>query len=71
MDYTERLRNLREKHNLTLQEVADRLGMTESEYAEYEKDANYMPNACWITLSALYGVSVDYMLCITENPERA
>ena len=71
MDYTQRLRDLREKNSLSLQEVANRLGMTEEQYAQYEKDANHMPNACWITLSALYGVSVDYMLCITENPERA
>lgn len=66
-----RLRDLREKNNLTLQEVADRLGTTEASYAEYEKNANHMPNAYWAKLSALYGVSVDYMLCITENPERA
>lgn len=71
MNYTKRLRELREKNQLTLKAVADYLGTTEDEFAEYEKDANHMPNRYWGKLSALYHVSVDYMLCLTENPKHA
>ncbi len=71
MDYTKRIQDLRKQNNMTLGEVADFIGVTEADYIEYEKDANHLPNRCWIKLSELYGVSVDYMLCITDNPKRS
>lgn len=70
LNYTERIRNLRKENNMTLRDVADSIGLTEEKYAGYEEDANNLPNLCLIKLSHLYNVSVDYMLCLTDKPER-
>lgn len=70
MDYTKRLRDLREDHDLTQQEVADYLSTSQTMYARYERGANELPIRHLIKLSALYNVSTDYLLCLTNNPKR-
>ena len=71
MDYTKRLRDLREDNDKTQQEVADYLNTSQTMYARYERGANEMPIRHLIKLSHLYNVSTDYILCLTNNPKRA
>lgn len=42
-DYTERIRDLREDHDKTQQEIADYLGTTQQVYSRYEKGINELP----------------------------
>ena len=60
--YVKRLRDLREDHDLTQQELADVLGTSQTMYARYERGANEMPIRHLITLCKYYKVSADYIL---------
>ena len=71
MNYTKRLRDLREDNDKTQQEVADYLHTSQTMYARYERGANELPIRHLIQLSRFYNVSVDYILCLTNNPKRA
>lgn len=59
-----RLRDLREDHDKTQQEIADVLGTSQTMYARYERGANELPLRHLITLCRYYGVSADYILGI-------
>lgn len=63
----QRIRDLREDHDLTQRQVADVLGMSQSGYSKYETGENDVPTPVLIRLSALYGTSVDYILEITDQ----
>ena len=69
-DYVKRIHDLRTDRHLTLQQVADFLTISPDIYARFECENGDLPTAQLIRLSALYGVSVDYLLCITDKPER-
>jgi len=62
MDYVRRIRDLREDHDLTQQQVADVLGTSQTMYARYERGANELPIRHLIALCKLYKVSADYIL---------
>lgn len=56
-----RLRELRERHQLSQQKVADYLGISRTAYNKYESGA-IRPTRKLDKLAALFGVSVDYIL---------
>ena len=62
MTYQRRLRDLREDHDKTQQQIADMLGTSQTMYARYERGANELPLRHLLTLADYYGVSVDYLL---------
>lgn len=70
MSYPKRLRDLREDHDLTQQQVADILGTSQTMYARYERGANELPIHHLLTLAKLYGVTTDYILMLTDDPKR-
>ena len=65
--YIKRIRDLREDHDKTQQEIADYLGTSQTMYARYERGANELPIRHLITLCNYYGVSADYMLGLDEE----
>ena len=67
MRYVRRIRDLREDHDMTQQEIADLLGTSQTMYARYERGANEMPIHHLITLCRLYKVSADYILGFTDT----
>ena len=62
MTYQRRLRDLREDHDKTQQQIADILGTSQTMYARYERGANELPLSHLLVLADYYGVSVDYLL---------
>lgn len=68
MRYVRRIRDLREDHDMTQQEIADLLGTSQTMYARYERGANEMPIHHLITLCRFYKVSADYILGLTDTP---
>ena len=68
MNYIKRIRDLREDHDLTQQEIADVLGTSQTMYARYERGANELPIHHLLTLCLYYNVSADYILGRTDNP---
>ena len=67
-DYIKKLRDLREDHDKTQQEIANILGTSQTMYARYERGANELPLHHLITLCRYYGVSADYILGLTDKP---
>ena len=57
-----RLKDLREDHDLTQSEVAQILGIRQSDYGKYERGINMMGVDKYIKLAEYYNVSVDYLL---------
>ena len=62
MTYQRRLRDLREDHDKTQQQIADILGTSQTMYARYERGANELSLRHLLVLADYYGVSVDYLL---------
>ena len=68
--FYKRIRDLREDHDLTQKDVAKLLNCSQQAYSNYELGQRDVPTDILIKLSALYDVSVDYILGITNNPKR-
>ena len=68
----ERLWELRKDKGLNLEELAQLTKISKSALASYEsKDNKEINHGNLITLADFYGVSIDYLLCRTENREQA
>lgn len=65
---TQRLRELRQEKNWRQKDVADKLGITESAYGYYEQGRREPSVTVLERLSQIYGVSVDYLLGLTDDP---
>ena len=63
-----RIRELREDHDLRQVDVAKMLGMSQTGYSKYETGENDVPTAILIALASYYHVSTDYILGLTNNP---
>ncbi len=65
--YTKRIRDLREDHDKTQQEIAQILGTSQTMYARYERGANELPIHHLIKLCEYYKVSADYILGLNKK----
>ena len=63
-----RIRDLRDDHDKTQQEIADILNMHRSVYRRYESGEREAPAWVVVKLADYYGVSTDYLLGRTDNP---
>ena len=63
-----RVRELREDHDLTQKQVSAILNCSQQVYSNYELGQRDIPTDILIKLSALYQVSVDYLLGISNTP---
>ncbi|MGM9637630.1 MAG: helix-turn-helix domain-containing protein [Eubacteriales bacterium] len=68
--YTERIRDLREDHDLKQSDIANLLQTTQQVYSRYEQGINEMPVRHLIVLARFYGVSLDYITGETDTKER-
>ena len=66
----QRIRDLREDHDLTQKQIAEMLGMSQTGYSKYETGENDIPTAVLIKLAKFYNTSIDYLLGETDNPKR-
>ena len=65
-----RIRDLREDHDYTQQQLADALGITQRKYSYLETGTQQWTAELLVKLSRFYGVSIDYLLMETDRPER-
>ena len=68
--YIERMRDLREDHDLKQKDIAAYLKTTQQVYSRYENGENELPIHHLIALARFYNVSCDYLLGETDTPER-
>ena len=66
----ERIRNLREDHDLKQRELAEVLSCSQRVYSNYERGDIDVPTEILIKLANFYHVSIDYILGQTDNPKR-
>ncbi len=65
----QRIRDLREDRDLKQRELAQILHCSQQVYSNYELGERDIPTEVLIRLSKFYGVSVDYILGLTQNPK--
>ena len=65
-NYYRRLRDLREDHDLSQQQVADYLQMKQPQYCRYERGLRDIPTDVLIRLAKMYNTSTDYILGLTN-----
>ncbi len=68
MGYYKRIRDLREDHDLTQRQVAERLGMSQPQYFRYEQGYRDIPTDILLALAELYQTPTDYILGRTDAP---
>lgn len=66
--YYRRLRDLREDHDMTQDELVAKLGMHKTTYTNYEQGKREIPFALVIRLAKLYNVSIDYIAELIDSP---
>lgn len=64
-----RIKDLREDHDFTQQMVADKIGITQRKYSYVETGVQQLTAELLVSLSHLYGVNIDYLLCQTDHPK--
>ena len=62
-----RLKDLREDHDLSQEELAKEVGLTQRSYSYYERGENTVPPEVLSKLADFYGTSVDYLLGRTDQ----
>ena len=65
-----RLKDLREDHDYTQQQIADAIGITQRKYSYIETGVQQLTAEALVSLARFYGVSVDYLLGETDEPRR-
>lgn len=64
-----RLKKEREKRNWSQKFVAEKIGITNTVLSNYERDYRDPDTETLKKLADLYGVSTDYLLGLTDNPQ--
>lgn len=64
-----RIRDLREDRDLTQQQLAQFLGMTQSGYSGYETGKRDIPTSVLLKLADFHHTSVDYLLGRTNRKQ--
>lgn len=62
-----RIRDLREDRDLTQQQIAEKLLCDQSLYSKYERGQRELPLRLAVQLARFYGVSVDYLVGLTDQ----
>ena len=66
----QKIRDLREDHDLKQRELAEYLNCSQRAYSNYELGQRDIPSEILIRLADFYHVSVDYILGLTNKPKR-
>ncbi len=65
-----RIRDLREDHDLTQQQVASAIGITQRKDSYVETETQPLTDELLVRLADFYRVSIDYLLMQTNDPRR-
>lgn len=66
----QRIKDLREDRDLKQQDIANYLKCSQVCYSYYENGHRDIPTDVLIRLSKFYNTSVDYLLGLTDSPEK-
>ena len=68
-NFSERMKELRRKHGMTQVAVGKIIGVRQDSISTYERGKNYPEVRNLIILADYFGVSIDYLVGRTDNPE--
>lgn len=63
------LRKLRKERNLTQVALQMKTGIEQALLSKFENGERTPPTETLMILAEFYGVSIDYILCRTDNPQ--
>lgn len=63
----QRIKDLREDHDKLQKDIANILGISQQYYSEYENGNRTIPIQHLITLSKFYGISIDYIVGLSDE----
>lgn len=66
----ERIARLREKHSMTQEDLAGKLGITRASLSHYENNRREPDYDTTVRIANLFNVSVDYLMGRTEDPHK-
>lgn len=66
----QRIRDLREDHDLKQRQLAEYLNCSQQVYSNYELGQRDIPTDILIKLANYYSVSIDFLLGQSNNPQR-
>lgn len=64
-----RVKDLREDHDLTQEQIAKAIGITQRKYSYIETGSQLLTEEILNSLADYYNTSVDYILCRTDQKE--
>jgi transcriptional regulator with XRE-family HTH domain len=70
MNHFERLRDIREDHDLAQTDVAHLLGTTRQQVSKWETGVQMMGVDKYIILAKHYNISTDYLLGLIDTPKK-
>lgn len=70
VDFSERIRTLREANNMTQQELGRKLGVTKAVISSYETGLHQPKHEMLFHLSRLFGVTLDYLYSDVDLEEE-
>lgn len=70
MQFYQRLKDLREDHDMTQTQVAELINTTTQQYNRYETGKRELPMHHFITLARFYNVSLDYLAGLIDEPRK-
>ena len=70
VEFYQRLKDLREDHDLTQNDIAEVLQTTREQISKYETGKQMMGVDKYIKLAKYYNVSLDYLTGIVDTPKK-
>ena len=69
MNHFQRLRDLREDRDLKQIDIANVLGIEQTQYSRYERGVQMMGIDKYIILAKFYNISLDFLTGLINSPE--
>ncbi len=70
MNYTERIKSLREDNDYNQTYVANAIHVAQTTYSDYEKGKVRMPIECLIALAKFYNVDMNYITGVSNTKKE-
>ena len=70
MEYYQRMKDLREDHDLSQEDIAKILQTTQEQVSKYETGRQMMGIDKYIKLAKYYNVTLDYLVGLIDTPRK-
>ena len=70
MEYYQRMKDLREDHDLSQEDIAKVLQTTQEQVCKYETGRQMMGIDKYIKLAKYYNVTLDYLVGLIDTPRK-